>query len=94
MGQESITRKKLYKSGKSWVAAATAFAVMGGVSITTASADTTNLGQSDTVTQKSGVADQSKIAIASIKKEPVFTATTPDKAVATTPDKAVATTPD
>ncbi|WP_416274390.1 KxYKxGKxW signal peptide domain-containing protein, partial [Leuconostoc citreum] len=25
--KETITRKKLYKSGKSWVAAATAFAV-------------------------------------------------------------------
>ncbi|MFH0349530.1 KxYKxGKxW signal peptide domain-containing protein [Leuconostoc citreum] len=32
--------KKLYKSGKSWVAAATAFAVMGVSAVTTVSADT------------------------------------------------------
>ncbi|MBE4725802.1 KxYKxGKxW signal peptide domain-containing protein [Leuconostoc citreum] len=38
--KETITRKKLYKSGKSWVAAATAFAVMGVSAVTTVSADT------------------------------------------------------
>ncbi|MBU7456161.1 glycoside hydrolase family 70 protein [Leuconostoc fallax] len=33
--QESITRKKLYKAGKSWVVAATMFAAMGTASVTT-----------------------------------------------------------
>ncbi|WP_415617570.1 KxYKxGKxW signal peptide domain-containing protein, partial [Leuconostoc rapi] len=39
--KENITRKKLYKSGKSWVAAATVAAVIGvAVGTTTVSADT------------------------------------------------------
>ncbi|MCT3057579.1 glycoside hydrolase family 70 protein [Leuconostoc citreum] len=38
--QETVTRKKLYKSGKVWVAAATAFAVLGVSTVTTVHADT------------------------------------------------------
>ena len=71
--QKTITRKKLYKSGKSWVAAATALAVMGVASATTVSADTTTVSQTAQVTQKVANADKQVpgTVIVSDKKEPV-----------------------
>ncbi|TDM32017.1 glycoside hydrolase family 70 protein, partial [Leuconostoc citreum] len=72
--KETITRKKLYKSGKSWVAAATAFAVMGVSAVTTVSADTqTPVGTTQSQQDLTGQRGQDKPTTKEVidKKEPV-----------------------
>lgn len=77
--KETITRKKLYKSGKSWVAAATAFAVMGVSAVTTVSADTqTPVGTTQSQQDLTGQTGQDKPTTKEVidKKEPVPESTT------------------
>ncbi|MDV8931380.1 glycoside hydrolase family 70 protein [Leuconostoc citreum] len=72
--KETITRKKLYKSGKSWVAVATAFAVMGVSAVTTVSADTqTPVGTTQSQQDLTGQTGQDKPTTKEVidKKEPV-----------------------